>query len=84
MIGLNCLLVTLAMVLVVAYVDARTLKGSINVIANKVTRVAKFSFRPDGISVITGRFKYRSTEPRGTLYLFMDTEWGELMTRKLE
>ena len=60
-------------------VDAKRAVGTANVVSNKVSKIAKFSFRPEGVSVIKGTVKYRGPEPRGSLYIFMDTEWGKLV-----
>lgn len=57
--------------------EARMIKGNTNIITGRVTRLAKFSFRPEGTSVIKGQIVYRGAEHRGALYLFMDTEWGK-------
>jgi hypothetical protein len=58
-------------------VESRLITGTVTVVTNKVSRLAKFSFRPEGTSVVQGKITYRSQEPRGALYLFMDTEWGK-------
>ena len=61
---------------VVKEAEAKRITGTVSVMSNKVSKIAKFSFRPVGNSIVKGKFKYRGKEPRGSVYLFMDTEWG--------
>jgi hypothetical protein len=78
MIGIynRAVVLLLAIVLLFNHVESKRIAGTASLVSNKVIQIGKFSFRPVGWSVVNGTFTYKG-EPRGAVYLFMDTEWGK-------
>lgn len=58
--------------------EAKRVYGTTTLVSGRVNQIAKFSFRPGGAAEVTGTLEFRGPEPRGAVYLFMDTEWGKL------
>lgn len=57
-------------------IEAKHVEGTVSITSGKVSPLGKFSFRPEGTSTISGTVNYRG-EDRGSLYVFMDTEWND-------
>ena len=58
------------------FVIAKHVSNSVIIAPQKVTPISKFSFRPGGEALISGTITFQMNEPRPTLDLFRDTEWG--------